>query len=89
VRLAYDTATYTAVKEYGMPLIRIEILEGRSPERTAALIRRVSAVVVETLEVQPEQVRVLLYELPATHWAVGGTTMAERQGVNSAGEGEG
>jgi 4-oxalocrotonate tautomerase len=62
-----------------MPIVRVEILEGRSVERKQALIRRITAAVTETLEVRPEQVRVLLYELPADHWAVGGQTMAERQ----------
>ena len=55
-----------------MPIVRIELLEGRAPERKAELIRRVTAAVVESLEVRPEQVRVLLYELPPEHWAVGG-----------------
>lgn len=59
-----------------MPIIRIEMLEGRSPERKQALIQKVTAAVVESLEVKPEQVRVLLYELPPEHWAVGGQTKA-------------
>jgi 4-oxalocrotonate tautomerase len=59
-----------------MPIVRIEMLEGRSPERKQALIQKVTAAVVESLEVKPEQVRVLLYELPPEHWAVGGQTKA-------------
>jgi 4-oxalocrotonate tautomerase len=59
-----------------MPIIRIEMIEGRSPERKQALIEKVTAAVVESLEVKPEQVRVLLYELPPEHWAVGGQTKA-------------
>ena len=64
-----------------MPIVRIEMLEGRAPERKAELLRRVTEAVAETLAVRPEQVRVLLYELPADHWAVGGRTMAEREGA--------
>jgi 4-oxalocrotonate tautomerase len=59
-----------------MPIVRIEMLEGRSPERKQALIEQVTAAVVTSLEVKPEQVRVLLYELPPEHWAVGGQTKA-------------
>ena len=59
-----------------MPIVRIDLLEGRAPERKAELIRRVTAAVVESLEVRPEQVRVLLYELPPEHWAVGGRQMS-------------
>ncbi|MEN9933665.1 MAG: hypothetical protein RLZZ387_244 [Chloroflexota bacterium] len=62
-----------------MPIVRLEILEGRPPALKAELIARVTAAVVETLAVGPEQVRVLLYELPADHWAVGGQTMAARR----------
>jgi len=61
-----------------MPIIRIEILEGRPPDMKTELIRRVTNVVVETLRVEPEQVRVLLYELPPQHWAVGGKTKDEK-----------
>ena len=59
-----------------MPIIRIEILEGRTPERKADLLRRVTDAVVESLAVRPEQVRVLLYELPPEHWAIGGLQAA-------------
>ncbi len=38
------------------------------------LISRVTAAVVDALGVDREQVRVLLYELPPEHWAVGGQT---------------
>jgi 4-oxalocrotonate tautomerase len=58
-----------------MPIVRVEILEGRSPAIKQALIARLTDAVVETLAVRPEQVRVLLYELPAEHWAVGGQSM--------------
>lgn len=61
-----------------MPIVRIDLLAGRTAERKAELIRRVTAAVVEALEVRPEQVRVLLSELPPEHWAVGGRSMAER-----------
>jgi 4-oxalocrotonate tautomerase len=61
-----------------MPIVRIDLVAGREPERMADLIRRVTGAVVAALEVRPEQVRVLLNEVPPEYWAVGGTTMAER-----------
>jgi 4-oxalocrotonate tautomerase len=61
-----------------MPIVRIDLLEGRPPERKADLIRRVTAAVVAALDVRPEQVRVLLSEVPPEHWGVGGESMAER-----------
>jgi len=59
-----------------MPIIRIELLEGRSPNLKEELIRRVAEAVTATLAVQPAQVRVLLYELPPEHWGVGGQSKA-------------
>ena len=61
-----------------MPIVRIDLLEGRSPERKADLLRRVTEAVSTSLDVPPGQVRVLLHELPLEHWAVSGISMAER-----------
>lgn len=55
-----------------MPIVRVELLEGRSAEAKAALIRRITEAVVETLGSQPDQVRVLLHELPPENWGVAG-----------------
>lgn len=62
-----------------MPIVRIELLRGRAPAVKTELIARVTDAVVTTLGVDPEQVRMLLYELPPEHWAVGGQTKAAQQ----------
>lgn len=59
-----------------MPIVRIDLLAGRPPERKAELVRRVTEAVASALEVRPEQVRVLLSEVAPEHWAIGGVTMA-------------
>jgi 4-oxalocrotonate tautomerase len=59
-----------------MPIVRIDMLAGRAPERKAELIRRVTDAVVASLDVRPEQVRVLINELPPENWAVGGRPMS-------------
>lgn len=59
-----------------MPLIRIDILEGRPVEVRHELIRRVSEVVAEILDSPIERVRVLLTELPPDHWGIGGVPAA-------------
>jgi 4-oxalocrotonate tautomerase len=50
-----------------MPIVRIDLLEGWASERKADLIRRVTEAVVAALDVRPEQVRVLLTEVPPEH----------------------
>ncbi len=62
-----------------MPIVRSELLQGRAPKVKNELIARVTDAVVTTLGVDPDQVRVLLYELPPEHWAVGGQTKAMQQ----------
>lgn len=51
------------------------MLEGRSPELTARLLESVTEAVAGTLGIPAERVRVLLYELPPRHWAVGGRSL--------------
>ncbi len=73
-----------------MPIVHIDLLAGRPPEMKAALLRRVTDAVSEALGVRPEQVRVLISEYPAEHWAVGGEAIApperamERKGSGDA-----
>lgn len=59
-----------------MPLVQVTLVEGRSPEQRAALIREVTAAVVRTTAMAPERVRVVLYEVAAEDWGVGGVTKA-------------
>ena len=60
-----------------MPIVRIDLLEGRPSSVKAELMAQVTNAVVTTLGVDAEQVRVVLYEIPLEHWSVGGITKAE------------
>jgi 4-oxalocrotonate tautomerase len=60
-----------------MPLVQISMLPGRSPEQKRALLAEVTDAVVRTCKVPPETVRVLISEIAAEHWAVGGVSRAE------------
>lgn len=62
-----------------MPIISVVIGEGRSPEKKRALIRALTNAAIESFEVRPEQVRVILNETPLDHYAVAGVTFAERE----------
>lgn len=56
-----------------MPIIHVALLEGRSAKKKAALMRALTDAAERTLEVPRESIRVLLHEVPAEHWSVGGT----------------
>ncbi|GKY90153.1 tautomerase family protein [Sinisalibacter aestuarii] len=59
-----------------MPLIEVTIVEGRSPEQKAALIRRLTDAAVETVDVPRDAVRVCIREIPLAHWGIGGETLS-------------
>lgn len=50
-----------------MPLIQVTMIQGRTPEQKNAFFAQVTAVAAETLGVKPEQVRVVINEVPAEH----------------------
>lgn len=60
-----------------MPLVQISMLPGRSSEQKRALIAEVTEVVVRTCKVVPEQVQVMINEIPAEHWGTAGLSLAE------------
>lgn len=62
-----------------MPFIEVTLGQGRSPEQLRLLIASLTGAVVESIGVPKETVRVVLREVPDTHWAAGDVTLAERR----------
>lgn len=63
-----------------MPLVEVTLVEGRTPEQLRMLISRLTTAVVDSVGAPKENVRVVLREVPATHWAAGDVTIEERRG---------
>lgn len=57
-----------------MPIIQVQILEGRTDEQIKELITGITQSAVNSLDVNPEQVRVIIQPIPKKYWAVGGIT---------------
>lgn len=57
-----------------MPLAQITIMEGRSKEKKANLVREVTDAMSRTLDAPKERIRVVIYEVPSEHWGIGGET---------------
>lgn len=57
-----------------MPIIQVQVLEGRSDEVIRELISGITDTAVRTLDVKPEQVRVIVHPVPRKYWGVGGIT---------------
>jgi 4-oxalocrotonate tautomerase len=62
-----------------MPIIQIQIMEGRPPEKVKSLIQRVTDTVAEELDSPKERIRVLVTEIPKTHWGIAGVPASDRQ----------
>ncbi len=61
-----------------MPIMRIELLEGRSTEQKRALVRELTDVVVASLGCEPAHVRIIITDVPRESWSVGGELMLDR-----------
>jgi len=55
-----------------MPLVKIDMWEGRSEETKEKLIRDVSDTVARTLDVSLDHVTVILYDVPKSNWGLKG-----------------
>lgn len=55
-----------------MPIAIIHLMEGRDDAKKARAIAAVTQALVESLEVKPESVRVILQEVPPAHWGIAG-----------------
>ena len=55
-----------------MPLVKIEMWEGRDEAKREELIRNVSRTVVDTLKCPVEMVWVIIDEVPKSNWGMAG-----------------
>ena len=62
-----------------MPTLRVELMEGRTPEQKKQLVQALTQAVVDTLGSQPESVDILLYDIRRGDWATGGVLWSERK----------
>ncbi len=60
-----------------MPLVDVTLTEGRSPEQVRDLLHALHDAVARTTGAAPEHIRVIVREVPRTHWATGDVTVAE------------
>jgi 4-oxalocrotonate tautomerase len=64
-------------QEVKMPIVTINILEGRSKEQKKELIKNVSAAVSETIAAPPETIRVIINEMPYDNYGLAGLPIKE------------
>jgi len=62
-----------------MPTIRVEMMEGRTPEQKTSVVKALTQAVVDSLGSAPESVDILLYDIQRQHWATGGVQWSEKK----------
>ncbi|CKG96568.1 tautomerase family protein [Mycolicibacterium smegmatis] len=66
-----------------MPLIQVTLAAGRSPDQIRAMMHEVHAAVLRTVDTHPQHIRVIVHEVPQTHWTTGDVTIAEMKDQQS------
>lgn len=61
-----------------MPIINVQMLEGRPKEKIAEVIRNITNTVSETLDAPKENIRVVVTEIPKTHWGKAGEPISNK-----------
>lgn len=61
-----------------MPIIQVNMLEGRTVAQKRAMIAAVTDAVVGSLGVKRETVRIMINEMQAEHFALGGVSAGEQ-----------
>ena len=64
-----------------MPLIEVTLAEGRTPQQLRSLITGLTQAAMEAVDAPKDSIRVVVREVPKTHFAAGDVTIAERQGA--------
>lgn len=68
-----------------MPLVDVTMVEGRTPQQVRSLIEALTQAVQTSIGAPLDSIRVVVREVPATHWAAAGETIAERRAKSGAG----
>lgn len=62
-----------------MPIIEVNLLEGRSADARRSFADKVTKLACEDFDVKPEQVRVIFREMPLDCYAIAGELVADRR----------
>ena len=62
-----------------MPTVRVEMLEGRTPEQKKNLVKALTNAIVETLGSKAESVDVVLFDIKKSDWASGGELFSDKK----------
>ncbi|HZD22638.1 MAG TPA: tautomerase family protein [Acidimicrobiia bacterium] len=66
-----------------MPLIRVDLMEGRDPLSVETLMSSITEAVQTALGVPQDKIHVIVDEIASGRWAIGGIPVSTGAGPNS------
>lgn len=60
-----------------MPIVQINLLEGRTPEQKRALVKSVTQAICESADSTPDKVRIIINDMSHGDYAIGGVLVAD------------
>ena len=60
-----------------MPIVTVNIKEGRTVEQKREMTKRVTQAICETMVVRPAAVRIIINEMKNENFAIGGTLVCD------------
>ena len=61
-----------------MPVIRVEMWEGRTKEQKKKIVKGMTDLMCETIGCQPQSVTVLIQEFSKENWGLGGDLASDK-----------
>ncbi|MEE8229656.1 MAG: 4-oxalocrotonate tautomerase [candidate division NC10 bacterium] len=65
-------------EEGAMPIVHIQMIEGRSVEQKRQLAEAITRALVDIAKTAPEAVNIVIDDYPRTNWAKAGKLMSEQ-----------
>lgn len=60
-----------------MPIVTVQLLEGRTHEQKKAMVEKITEAVVETTNASPEKVMIIIEDMSKNHFASAGVLASE------------
>ena len=61
-----------------MPFVQVQMIEGKTDEQKRQLIAGLTETIATVLGIHHDGVRVILYDIPSSHYGIGGVPIRER-----------
>ncbi len=61
-----------------MPIVTIQMWEGRSEQQKREVVKAITDAMVEKAGTKPEAVHVVIYDIPKSHWGIGGELCSDK-----------